>query len=176
MLRRRIANKDVVKLLRTVTEGVSDIQCIILKASANFILVQLVGEFELNGYAILGVDQYDFLRHNKFDKTIKKILEAERIMPAQYGIKKQINLDSWQTIFTDLKKHYHHVIVECENLKSPTFTIGPIVEIKNKSVSVNYYNAAGVPDKKNTRVRYKNISLVTFGDRYTTIFKKYLKK
>ena len=83
-----------------------------------------------------------------------------------------MNIENWRTIFTDLKKNDFHVIVECENLNNPTFTIGPIVKINKKSVEIMYYDATGFLDDKPTKLKFKDITLAKFGTRYLKIFRK----
>ena len=87
----------------------------------------------------------------------------------------EIDLSTWNTIFVDLKKSDIHVIVECEDLKKPTFTIGPIEKINKKSVFVRNYDANGQLDKKLTKLKFKDITLVKFNDDYSKTFRKYLK-
>lgn len=176
LLKGFIAKKDYVKVKRTVTEGAADISGFILEMSRHFILLQKEEEFYLNGYAIFRKDHFDSIRCNKFDKTFKRILKAEGIFDADYGIKKRIRMKDWQAIFEDLKKHDYHVIVECEDLEDPLFVIGPIKSVGKNAVGIQYYDPTGLLDKKATKVPYRDITLVKFADRYIEVFRKYLKE
>jgi hypothetical protein len=175
MIKVHIDKKDFVKIKRTVTEGSADISGFILQMSKDFLLIQKEEEFYLNGYGIIRKDHFDAIRCNKNDKALKRILKAEGIFNSDYGIEKKINLKDWRTIFDDLKKYDFHVIVECEDLKDPLFLIGPIKKISKNSVSIQYYNATGLLDKKPTTVKYNDITLIKFGDRYIDVFRKYLR-
>jgi len=66
--------------------------------------------------------------------------------------------------------------VECEYMKNPTFTIGPIIKVGDRSVEITYFDATGKLDKKPTKIKYKDISQVRFATRYTKVFKKYVFK
>jgi hypothetical protein len=143
--------------------------------SKDFLLIQKEEEFYLNGYAIIRKDHFDSMRCNKFDKTYKRILKGEGIFDKDYGIKNKIELKDWKTIFENLKKLDHHVIVECEDLKESLFVIGPIKKINKDSVGIQYYSPTGLLDKKPTTVKYKDITIVKFDDRYINVFKKYLR-
>ena len=137
--------------------------------------MQLEEEFLLNGYAIIKKDQFDSLRWNRFDRTRKKILKEEGTFDKNYGIQKNVDLSSFQSIFKDLKKFDYNVIIECEELDEPTFEIGPIKRIANNYVSIQYHDPSGVLENKMTTVKYSEITIVKFGDRYTTTFKKYMR-
>ncbi|MBS1507138.1 MAG: hypothetical protein JSS79_10880 [Bacteroidetes bacterium] len=175
MIKSHVNKRDFVKIERTVTEGSADISGFILRSSKDFLLIQKEEEFYLNGYAIIRKDHFDSVRCNKFDKTFKKILKEEGILGKDYGLKNDIELKDWKTIFESLKKHDYHVIVECEDLKEPLFVIGPIKKINKDSVGIQYYSPAGLLDKKPTTIKYKDITLVKFDDRYINVFKKYLR-
>lgn len=175
MIKTHVAKKDYVKIKRTVTEGSANISGFILQMSKNFLLIQKEEEFFLNGYGIIKKDHFDAIRCNKYDRAFKRILKAEGILDSGYGINKKIRLIDRRTIFEDLMKHDYHVIVECEDLEDPLFVIGPIKKVKKDSANIQYYDPTGLLDKKPTTVKYKDITLVKFDDRYINIFKKYLR-
>jgi hypothetical protein len=175
MLKSHVDKKDYVKIKRTVTDGEANISGFILQMSKDFLLIQKEEEFFLNGYGIIRRDHFDAIRCNKFDKAFKRILKTEGVFGSEYGIKNKLRLKDWKTIFEDLSKHDYHVIVECEDLEDPLFVIGPIKKVNNDSVSIQYYDPTGLLDKKPTKVKYKDITLVKFDDRYINVFKKYLR-
>lgn len=174
MLQKHIDKKDFVKINRVFKYYEDTLACFILAMSKNFLLLQIENEFSLNGYAIIRKDQFDTLRCNQFDRTIKKILKKEGILENDYGINEIICLENWQTIFKDLKKNDYHVIIECEKKKKSGFNIGPIKKISKTSVSIQYYDPTGLLENKLTPIEYKDITIVQFGDRYSKTFRKYL--
>lgn len=176
LLKKYVDKKSFVQIRREFIDEESNVNGFILKASENFLLVQPEEDFRLTGYSIIHKDQFDSITYDKIDKTVKKILKKEGIIDSNQGIKYDINLTSWETIFKNLKKLNFDVIVECENSEEPVFLIGSIKKIGKKSVSVHHYDAAGLLDEKPTKVKYKDITIVKFDDRYANIFKKYLKK
>lgn len=147
----------------------------ILDYSNDFILMQEESDFMLLGFWIFESSKITNFRYNKNDKYYDKILESEGLKN-DLKIKTKVNLENWETIFISLKKAKKHIIVECENPKIDEFIIGEIINIKPKSVSILYFNAEGVLDKKPTEVKFKNITKVTFDDRYIDIFSKYLRE
>jgi hypothetical protein len=174
-IKRHIKKKDYVKIKRTVTEGSADISGFILQMSSNFILIQKEEEFYLDGYGIIKKDHFDALRCNKFERAFKRILKAEGIFDSDYGFRKKLKLTDWKTILEDLMKHDYHVIVECEDMEDPLFVIGPIKKVSKDSVDILYYDPTGLLDQKPTKVKYKDITLIKFDNRYINVFKKYLR-
>ena len=175
MLQKYIDRRDFVKIKRTVTDGEADISGFLLNMTKDFLLIQKEEEFYLNGYGIIRKDHFDAIRNNKNDRALKRILKSEGILDADYGIDKKINLKNWETIFGDLKKFDYHVIVECEDLEESVFVIGPIKRVNKDSVSIQYYDPTGLLDKKLTTVKYKDVTLVKFDNRYINVYRKYLR-
>jgi hypothetical protein len=176
MLQKHIDNKDFIKIIRTFNGKEENIAGFLLAISRNFLLLQIDNEFMLDGYAIIPKNKFDSFRCNKYDKTFKKIHKKEGNLDVLYGIDHDISLNTWQSIFIDLKKADHHVSVECEDNVDPDFIIGPIKKIHKDKVGIQYYDPTGQLDVQPTSVLYNEITIVKFGDRYTTTFRKYLRE
>lgn len=166
---------DIVQFQRFVTNGEAHLSGIILDMSDDFLLVQVEDNFRLDGYAIIRKDHYDFLLWSEAEQKLEEIMYNEGELD-DLGIDESINMSSWKSIFADLQDHDYHVIVECEDLEDPLFMIGPIEKAKKKSVEITYYDHVGVLESTPSKVKYKDITLVRFGDRYTTMFGKYLEE
>ena len=175
MLQRHIDKKDFVKIYRTFNDRSANILGFILAMSKGFLLLQVDYEFTLNGYAIIRKDQFDRLRCNIFERTQKKIYKQEGVLDRDYGIDKDILLTNWRDIFNDLRKFDYHVIVECEEMEKHRFIIGIIKRVTKNSVGIQYYDAAGQLEDSLTAVKYSDITVVYFDDRYSKTFRKYLK-
>ena len=175
MLREYQTKREIVKIYRTGTQGELNIYGLILDLTDKFLHVAEYDEFRFNGEIIIRLNQFDSIRNNKFDKTSKKILKAEKQLTKSKPMRTDISLTTWTSIFTELRKSDIHVIIECEDLKKPTFTIGPIEKINNKSVEIRNYDPTGQLNKNTKRIKFKKITLVKFNDDYSKIFRKYLK-
>lgn len=175
-LRKSMKKKDFIKFYRTGTAGDANIYGFIIQMSKDFLLIQNEEEFRLNGYSIIRRDRFDSIRISKTEVLRKKILNKEGILKSDYGLDTKINLKSLETIFKDLKQKDYFSIVECEDLKKPSFIIGEISKVSNKSVGIRYFSPKGIINKKPTKVKYKKITLVKFNDRYTNLYRKYLKE
>ena len=174
-LQKYVDNKDFVKIFRTLCEKEENLSGFILKMSEEFLLLQLDREFMFDGYAIIRQDDCDSIRCNKYDKTQKKIFKSEGLLDTSYGLDKNIDLTSWTTIIQDLKKYDYHIIVENINKDYLDFFIGPVTKITKATVSIHNYDPSGILYSKSMNIKLGTIKTITFGDRYSTVFRKYIK-
>ncbi len=170
-----IANQDLIRIDRSFTEGDASMGGFLVKQSDEFLLLQREDEFRLNGFAIMLKDDVEEIRHSKYEHAQQNILEKEGVLDSDLGIDFDLDLSSWQTIFRDLKEQDYHVIAECEDLDEPSFNIGPIREVHSDRVSIHFFDATGLYEKEPTSIDYDDITTLQFGDRYTTVFRKYLR-
>lgn len=176
LLKKYKSKRKLVKINRTVTEGESNIFGVILNTSSDFMqLVENPTDFRLDGEIIIRMDHFDSIRCNKFDKTTKRILKKENELSKEKPKRTKIDISSWESIFSDLMKKNIHAIIECEDLKEPTFTIGPIEKVNKKSVEIRNYDATGQLNNELSKIKYKDITLLKFNDAYSMTFRKYLK-
>lgn len=176
MLQKYIDKKAFVKILRTVCGQEENISGFILGMSKGFLFLQLDYDFMLDGYAIIRLDDFDSLRLSSYERTQRKIFKAEGILDTAYGFDKSLPLTSWTEIFKTLKSYDLHVIVENINKDYLDFWIGEIKKVTDKSVSIHNYDPDGQLYDKPTNIKFDTISIVKFGDRYSTVFRKYLKQ
>lgn len=169
-------NQKFARITRIVAEDAEEIsRGYIVDHSNDFIVLQECDDFRLLGFNILPIKDFIKIRYNNYDKYYDKImcLEDEK---KNIGLKIKVDLSDWKTIFQTLRKNKKNVIIECENTEINTFTIGLIKRITDEKVFIQYFNASGLLDTRFTKVEYRDISKVTFGDRYIDIFSKYLRE
>jgi hypothetical protein len=175
MLQKYIAKKAFVKIFRTVCDKEENLSGFILAMSKQFLLLQLDYDFMLDGYAIIRLDGFDSILHSSYERTQSKIFKAEGILATSYGFDKTLPLTSWTDILKTLKSYDLHVIVENINKDYLDFWIGEIKSVTDKSISIHNYNPDGHLDDKPKNIKLDTISVIKFGDRYSTVFRKYLK-
>lgn len=175
MLQRYIEKKAFIKLFRTVCGQEENLSGFILGMSKGFLFLQIGDDFLLDGYAIIRLDDFDSLRHSSYERTHRKIFSAEGILDSSYGFDKPLPLKSWTDILRKLKSYDLHVIIENINKDYLDFWIGEIKTVTGKSVSIHNYNPDGKLDDKPKNIKLETISVIKFGDRYSTVFRKYLK-
>ncbi|SOD11298.1 hypothetical protein [Pedobacter xixiisoli] len=174
-IQKHIDNKDFVKVICNLQDTESSIYGYIQLQSGEFILLQVHNEFSLNGYVILPLRYIETIRCNKYDKTSNKIHRAEGTLKRQYKIPNFISLDGWNKLFLSLIEADFHVIIECEDQPEADFLIGPIQKVGKTKISILNYDPAGKLDKEPSRIKYADITSITFGDQYSMVFRKYLK-
>ena len=176
LLKSNISRKNLVLLEREFDSGAADLYGFLLRVTEGFILVHEFDDFELNGYAIIRQDQFESIRSSKNDRARRKIMNREGTLEIDLGIPYEVVLDSWASIFTSLKAQQLSVIIECEDKKNAAFTIGPIVAVNKKSVSIRHFDAAGILAETPTKILYRDITIIRFDDRYTNVYSKYLRQ
>jgi hypothetical protein len=175
MLQQYIDRKTYVKIFRTVCGKEENLSGFILGMSKRLLLLQLDNEFTLDGYAVIRLDDFDSIRHSSYERTQQKIFRTEALLSTGYGFDQPLPLTSWTALLKALKGYDLHVVVENINKDFLDFWIGPIKRVSEKSVSIHNYNPDGQLDAKPTAILLETISVLKFGDRYSTIFRKYLK-
>ena len=146
----------------------------IVDYSDDFILLNEAGDFEVAGYLVLPIKYVKKIRYNKWDKYFEKILISEGEI-GKVGVKYKIDLSNWKSVFESIKGHQLNVIVKCEDPKIDSFNIGLIINIYKKDVEIHNFDPSGLLDEKPTLISYKDITAVSFDDRYINIFSKYLR-
>ena len=105
-----------------------------------------------------------------------QIIEKERLFSA---VKiPDVNVDTWKSAFEGLKALDRNVIVEKETADGTNdeFTIGRIQKICKDFVYVLHFDADGIWQDKPYKIKYSDITSVTFESRYVTVFSKYISK
>lgn len=147
----------------------------IVDHSKDFIVLQETDDFKALGFNILPIKDFKEVRNNSHDKYYDKIMIWEN-EKKNIGLKTKINLKNWKFIFKDFQEIGMSIIVECENPKINSFTIGEVKKVTNKSVFIRYFDAAGFLDEEPTKLKFKNITKVLFNDRYADVFSKYTRE
>lgn len=175
MLQDYIDKKAFVKIDRTILGKEEYLRGFILSMSRDFLLLQVSDDFLLDGYAIIRLDDFDSIRHSSYERTSRKIFKAEGLLE-KVGIDDELPLTSWKDILRTLKQHDYHVTIQNFNRGYLDFWIGEIKRVTDKSVSILNYDPNGKLEGKPTNIKFDTISILTFGDRYSTTFRKYLKE
>ena len=167
--------KNFVKITRDVGNKIYQISYgYILNYSFDFILLIESDECRLNGYRVYPTASIVKIRNNKFDKFSDMILIEEGHKEFA-KIPYQIDLESWKNIFNSIKNINLNCAVENENNKRFFFRIGEIVKVKEKYLQILNFDPAGYLDFEPTKIKYKEISSVSFDDNYTNTMSKYLR-
>ena len=143
----------------------------ILDVSENFLLGVEEDDFILNGMQIRKIS--DIKKLEIKDDICPRINEENRLLD---GIDKpRIDLASWETIFESLKPLNKFIIVQNEKTDNGFFYMGYVTEIKKLFIVFSLVDAEG-EWYDNVKIPYSEITSVTFDDRYSKTWQKYLSK
>ena len=180
-----LSEKEFKKLIQKHIEKVDFIKVIlfddssifgfIVKYSDEFLMIEEAGDFSLDGIKIIPYETVRSIRHNKFDKAKKTIYNEENLVKLSHKIIDTTSLQDFKSLFKSIKKQDLHCIVESRKKKKDIFSIGEILEVNDKSVTIQNYSATGKIYKKPDVISFKNIELINFNDNYSKTFRKYLK-
>ncbi|MFC7348825.1 hypothetical protein ACFQO9_19075 [Chryseobacterium zhengzhouense] len=146
----------------------------ILNASEKLLMIHESHNFTLDGIKIIPFNKISGTRHNKFEKTSEKIFSEEGLIKFNQKIISNTSLKSFESLFKSIKKQNFHCIVESTKKEKDFFSIGEILEINENSVVIKNYDATGKIEKTPDKILYKNINFITFNDKYSVVFRKYL--
>lgn len=172
-LDRQFAKKSYTRLTRRKGgfKGIST--GFIIDKSSDLILLQESDEFRILGYQIIPISTIKHVRYNKNDQTYERILKKEGLL-SELGLKYKIDLLNWKSITKDIKLTGLPIISECEHPDLNYFCVGQLKKVNKKSISIRYFNAQGILDKKNTKHNFADITKLSFDDHYANVFSKYL--
>lgn len=175
ILQKYVDKKAFIKLF--ISHGIDEetISGIILDMSGSFLLIHEVCDFMFDGYAIVKREDIDRIRHSRFELAQRKILKAEGILDTSLGYEKPLVLTNWKSIFAALKKDDKHVIIQNTYKNYLDYWIGGIKRVTEKGVSIHNYDPTGKLDSQAQTIHFQTIKILRFGNRYSTIFRKYLK-
>lgn len=180
-IQKYIDSKAYLKIYRDIGNEAEDLTGFILAQSQELLLIRPDLDFLLDGFTIVRKKDVKRLRHSNSERTIKKIMKAEGFMDNILEFQKPLSLVSWTEIFKTLKKYDFHVIVETVEATAKNkegvlhFWIGPIRKVMSEAVSIHNYNNNGLLDAGPTTIKFEEIHTLKFDDRYSTIFRKYLR-
>jgi hypothetical protein len=152
------------------------LSCIPLSIGKTLLFIKFYNDFSFDGYKILRIKDLTDVRYNATDQFFEEILIKEGLIvdEHQFVVNK---LDHWKDTFLELKTIDKNIIIELEDYNGHglSFFIGKIIEIDNDSIYFHNFNSIGEWDENPVKILYKDISLVSFDDRYSRIISKYVK-
>lgn len=141
----------------------------VVAESDDLLLLHEEHDFQFDGYVVVrkkDISRRDTTESNDYcEKLMRKEGLWEKVPPKV----KKLPLDSWHSL---LGRFLGKVVI-LENERTDDFLIGPVVEVKDRSVSVHYFDGCGIFTDVE-RIPFNKITRMMFGDRYTTIHGKYL--
>ncbi len=172
ILKKGIENRQKIKIIRRKIDD-EPINCFPLSLGQKFLLVQYEYDFQLDGFKVMRMKDITSVRSDEVERFTEHILKQEGIFNS-INQPFVINLNNWKSIFEALKDSEKNIIIECEEVDDGRFFIGKISEIYKDSLSFLHFDGLGRWSKESTRILFKDITMVNFDDRYSTILSKYI--
>lgn len=143
----------------------------VLWFSKKLLFLQLDRDFSFDGYCILKRKNIINIRYTKNDAFYTKLHSQN--FPLWYD--KKLDITNIHSTFQSLEQNNEHSILECNTL-DPDFYIWPITKVGKNSLHIHYYNSRAKFDTHPTKIPFKYISIIKFGDKYVKVFQKYIEK
>ena len=153
--------------------GLCNVHGYLLDISGEWVLLQNIYEFHLDGYSIIRKSDVDRIRYDEIDKYFEKILRDEGVRK-RMSKKYQIDLTNLSSIFESLRKTKLNIIVECEEEKNDIFVVGKISKIDNNSIGMLHFDACGRWSKQIKTIPYSKITIIRFDEEYINVFSRHL--
>ena len=138
-----------------------------LAVSGQLFLLAEDDDFLLNGFQIRRLrDIFELADHKGIYQTI-----AEKEGLTDFEVP-EVDITDWRSVFASLQKLGKHIIIERE-YEPEFFRLGVIEAVVEDHVIFRHYDADGIWQEP-ARILYRDITSVTFDDRYANTFSKYL--
>lgn len=142
----------------------------LIKFSNNFLLVCYEYDFEFDGFEIIRLEDITGIYYDNVDKFINNIFINEGIN-FTIGDVLSININSYIDIMRFFLNKKENITIECE--KYGDFYIGKIIEVSDEYVKILCFDAEGYWDKDPSTIFYKDITSISFRNRYLKYMSKY---
>lgn len=176
LIQKHIAKSNYVKIYLTEDSPEGYVFGFILNVSDDFLMIQETYDFTLSGIKIIPYKRISSIRHNRFDTISKNIFSEEGLVKFNQKIIDNTSLKNGESLFKSIKKQNFHCIVDSTKKNKDLFSIGEILDVNEKSVTIKNYDPSGKFNKKSPKISFKNLEFITFNDNYSLTFRKYLKE
>jgi hypothetical protein len=145
-----------------------------LEIGSQLVLGECISDFRYDGFKIFNLEDVTDVLDNpdvEFRNAIMRIEKIER--QSQKSISP--NLDGWENLFKDIKLSGVVVAVECESVEyEEEYYIGKVLDVNEDSIQMQTFNTVAEWISEAETILYKDITSVSFENRYITVYSKYL--
>jgi len=143
---------------------------VVVKETDDLMLIHQNIDFQFDGYVVVRTKDITKSAESPSNDFCAEIMKKEGLWEKPPKNVRGLPLDAWPSLLT----RFVGKVVILENEKTDDFYIGVVLEVGEKAVIIDYID--GVGDRMGEeRIPYKKITQMRFGDRYSTLFGKYLK-
>lgn len=146
-----------------------------LKESKNWILIQNIEDFRIDGYSLIHKMLVQKVRQSSGDKYYQSILIKEGIAKRIKDLPKFEIEEIGQSLLY-LQRQESPIIIECDLLGTWPFSIGFVKAVRENDFDLWYFDSQGKSEKKPRKIKFAHIERIGIKERYSEIFGKYVKK
>lgn len=142
-----------------------------ISVNENFLLLGYINEFQCDGFVIVPTENITGIdTDNDFINYILK----EEVICSDYEGMSNFDISSFENVFSGFKQSKKNILVLCRELDK--VYIGKVVEVFFDRIKFLQFDVEGVWNEVCSEIRYSDITLISFGDRYVEYFSKYVSK
>ena len=142
---------------------------LLVSESDSLLLLRREDDFLFDGYAVVRKRDVTKAYSSEANAYCQKLMRKEGVWRTPPKSIRSLPLDSWEALFRALSGK----VVVLENERKEDFWIGPIIQQDVRWVFIHYFDSTG-DWMRLERVPYRVLTVLRFGDRYSTIHAKYL--
>ncbi len=176
IIKYHIDNKFLMNIERCFNGETTSILGFPIRLSENFILTTVIVDFYDEGYAILCTKDIVDAYSKESDSFNEQICVSEGL---QDKIKQEHvkEINSLKEILLQLEKYDGFVCIQCEQqLERCSFYMGKIITIEDDSINFKDIGMDGIWDDEIHNIPYTHITQITYGDNYSKMYYKYVKR
>lgn len=170
LLKSHIENFKYVSFLRKTIDS-NWVDGFPISFSSKLVQILYTWDFTIDGYKVFRLKDISDLICGEKEEIFKIIVENENSKNELIRLNELV-LQDWKTLFSYFLKNQSIIIVENEKIEGE-FYIGKVVDTADTTFKMRNFNSLGEWDEKVYDLIYDDISCVTFGDRYSTMYIKY---
>jgi len=141
----------------------------IVSESESLILIQYEYDFEFDGYVVIRRRDVTKSTTSDSNRYCERLMRKEGLWKLPPKAVRAIPVENWTVLLSTLVGQ----VVIIENERKGDFWIGPVIECGPRFALIHHFDGCGCW-KGIERIGLASITLVRFGDRYSTIHSRHL--
>lgn len=143
-----------------------------LKVGNQLALVQYLYDFSMDGYKVLCLEDFTEIKRGRIEEFHDRIFREEGMLDAVCV--PEVSIDSWMSFFASMCEQNRMLDISLERLRSEeTFFVGKVKLVQGDSLELWEIDALGNYESEPATIYYKDITMVSFGNRYSEFLDKY---
>lgn len=140
--------------------------------SQQLLLIHYLYDFYLDGYKVLCLADITEIERGEIEKFHDKIIDKERMLDSLCN--PNVSISSWESFFDTIIKENKLIDISLEKVQNrASFFVGKVKAAEKNYLELLEIDGLGIYKKEATKILYSDITLVSFGNRYSEFLNKY---